>query len=793
MTPILTMKHTTTLVLALATSAAALVAQQPSPPPQPAPPAPYPVGNRLGLPILPAADGRFAPMSPNVKVYGSVYSAESCSYDAERGLIVVPNRGVSPNVRANDAWITLLNHDGSVHTSRWIGVQNAGGQRDSLTPPLVLNEPFGSDIVNGVLYLADRDGGTTPADTAVNVVRRFDLRTGAPMAGIRVPGAPWFNDIAVTGDGTVYGTATGAGQLWRVSPSGEARVFVQGAPLNRPNGVAIDGQGGIVVVNSGSDSVLTYSSAGTLVRTERAAQSGSDGIVIVPDGTKYVSSVVNGGVSRLRPGQRAELIAENIPNAASMCLDSGANQLVIPMNANNALAFVSLNETNDPFPEPIEATEGVIVVTLREFASLPDVAGVAARAMTLVEEPVSKRLFVSDMHGLLYALSADGKTVQPYLDLRDARWRVPVQSRGRERGMQSFVLHPQFAQRGAPGFGRFYTYTDITDQAPPADFRTPRDTSTHDLVLHEWKARTPSAAAYDGDAPRELMRFRQPYANHNGGAIAFNPTARAGSADFGMLYVSVGDGGSGGDPMGVAPNLGNAFGKLLRIDPLGTNGRNGRYGIPATNPFTSRAGVLPEIYAYGIRNAQRLGWDPKDGAMYLSDIGQNIVEEVSPVSAGANLGWNRWEGSYRYASARAVRTDSVRGDASVTYPVVEYGQIDPVLLSNASSASVGVVFYRSNAVPQLNGKMLFGDMPSGEMFHVSADRMPEGGQDAVRRVLFRTASNATPRKFLEIVQEKNVEQGKQGAQRADLRFDAASAGRVFVLNKADGVVRVVER
>lgn len=329
-----------TITLALVLLAAATDASAQQPPPSAA--RPYYVGNALGLPVVPAPDGIHAPISANVKVYGSVYSAESCSYDAERGLIVVPNRGVPQNVRTNDAWIALLNHDGSVHTPRWIGVQNSGPQRDSLIPALVLNEPFGSDIVNGVLYLADRDGDTGPDNTAVSVVRRFDMKTGAQLAGIRAQDAPWFNDIAVTSDGTVYGTATGAGQVWRVTPDGRAQVFIQGAPLSRPNGVALDRDGNVVVVNTGSDSVFTYSREATLLRTERAAQSGSDGIVIMPDGTKYVSSVLLGGVSRIRPGQAAELIAQNIPSAASMCFDAGARQLVIPMNANNALAFIKI-------------------------------------------------------------------------------------------------------------------------------------------------------------------------------------------------------------------------------------------------------------------------------------------------------------------------------------------------------------------------------------------------------------------------------------------------------------------
>jgi hypothetical protein len=317
---------------------------------QPQAPQPYSVGNRLGLPVAPAAAGTFEPISANVKVYGAIYSAESCSYDADRGVIVVPNRGVPQNVQTNNAWISFINHDGSVHTARWIGVQNPP-DRPSLTPPLVLNEPYGSDIANGKLYVADRDGGTTAGEPSVAVIRQFDMRTGAPAGEIRVDRVAWFNDIEVADDGTIYATQTGdrgdnanpdTWQVWKIAPNGTAAIFVQGAPLLQPNGVAIDTQGNIVVVNIGNDEVVTFSAAGKLIRTERAAQAGNDGLVIMRDGTKYVSSVVNGGVSRIRAGRPAELIARNIPSAASMCYDAGANQLVIPMNPNNGLAFIRL-------------------------------------------------------------------------------------------------------------------------------------------------------------------------------------------------------------------------------------------------------------------------------------------------------------------------------------------------------------------------------------------------------------------------------------------------------------------
>jgi len=332
-------------LLVAGAAAGVLLAQQAAPSPQP-----YFVGNRVGLPVNPAADGKFDPASAGVKMFGAIYSAESCSYDAERGVIVVPNRGVPQNVQTNNAWVSFINHDGSVHTARWIGVQ-APADRATLTPPLVLNEPYGSDIAKGLLYVADRDGGTNPNDPSVAVIRKFDMKTGAPAGEIKVDKVAWFNDLEVADDGTIYATVTGVGgqtpdpaswQVWKIAADGTASMFVQGAPLRQPNGVAIDEKGNVVVLNMGTDEILTFSPAAQLLKTEKAAQAGNDGLVIMPDGTKYTSSVQNGGVSRIRPGKPAELIASNIPSAASMCYDAGAKQLVIPMNPNNGLAFVPI-------------------------------------------------------------------------------------------------------------------------------------------------------------------------------------------------------------------------------------------------------------------------------------------------------------------------------------------------------------------------------------------------------------------------------------------------------------------
>ena len=148
----------------------------------------------------------------------------------------------------------------------------------------------------------------------------------------------------------------------------------------------------------------------------------------------------------------------------------------------------------------------------------------------------------------------------------------------------------------------------------------------------------------------------------------------------------------------------------------------------ASNPFVRKPGVLGEIYAYGVRNPQRFGWDPRNGNLFVADIGQDIVEELSLAPAGANLGWNKWEGSFGFISRQAVSLTNRRGDPSVTYPVAEYGQLDPLL--QPQSAVTGVHVYRHNAIPQLANLVLFGDFPSGEIFYIQADKLPSGGQDA---------------------------------------------------------------
>lgn len=262
-------------------------------------------------------------LRPNTRVFGGFFFAESCSYDPVRDLYVTPNAGNRGPGFENDGYVSLVHPDGSVHTLRWIGETRSG---------LTLHDPLGSDIEGGILYLADG-----------NAVRSFDLGTGTPGRAVVVEGATGFNDIEVGPDGTIFATQTRAPErIYRILPDGTASILVDGPPLSGPNGIAFDPDGNLVVVNVASADVLTLSPSGELLRTEQAHDDGNDGIVVLPDGTKYVSSVRFGSISRIRPGREAEVIATGIPSAASMCYDSRQNQLVIPMNNHNAMAFISL-------------------------------------------------------------------------------------------------------------------------------------------------------------------------------------------------------------------------------------------------------------------------------------------------------------------------------------------------------------------------------------------------------------------------------------------------------------------
>lgn len=273
------------------------------------------------------------------------------------------------------------------------------------------------------------------------------------------------------------------------------------------------------------------------------------------------------------------------------------------------------------------------------------------RPVALAARKGEARLYVAEQGGRLRA--TDGDVIV------DLSGEV---SGGNEQGLLGVAFHPS---------GR-WLYLDWTDTRG----------ATH---VTEW--------AFDGrraTGRRDVLTQEQPYANHNGGQLAFGPD--------GHLYVGLGDGGSAGDPQGNGQDLGTLLGKILRIDPRGRP-----YKVPRDNPFAGKDGARPEIWAYGLRNPWRFGFDRHSGDLWIGDVGQDEVEEVDRQPAaskgGENYGWNLREGG------RPFRGGTGRG---LTEPVITY----PLHKDGSCSVIAGYV-YRGAALPWLRGSFLYGDFCAG--------------------------------------------------------------------------------
>jgi glucose/arabinose dehydrogenase len=348
---------------------------------------------------------------------------------------------------------------------------------------------------------------------------------------------------------------------------------------------------------------------------------------------------------------------------------------------------VDLNTSGAPAPSP--------AATLAPIAENPPSLALEAVASG-ISEPISIEatpdgwLLVNERNGRVMAVNPDGETALA-LDLTD---RVLG---GGERGLLGLALHPEW-----PEIGRIFVhYTDRNG----------------DTVLSEFAATSTSdPPVLDRASERVLLQVAQPYANHNGGQLAFGPD--------GYLYFGLGDGGAGGDPLGNGQNPFTLLGAILRLDVS----EPGAYSIPEDNPFADGADGAPEVYLWGLRNPWRFSFDPATGQMWIADVGQSAYEELNrldPVAdAGANLGWNVMEGSHCYA-------DAACSSAGMLLPVAEYGR-------DLGCSITGGYVYRGQAIPDLGGWYLSGDYCSGRLFGVRSDA---AGEAVIPRVLLETGAN----------------------------------------------------
>lgn len=277
----------------------------------------------------------------------------------------------------------------------------------------------------------------------------------------------------------------------------------------------------------------------------------------------------------------------------------------------------------------------------------------------------SGRLFVVEQPGTIRVIEDGAVDPEPFLDIRD------LVSFGGERGLLGLAFHPDFAENR-------YFYVNYTRKRDGAS------------VVARFEARRNPARRLE--SRKTLLRFSQPFGNHNGGMLAFGPD--------GLLYIGAGDGGGGGDPGDRAQDPDELLGKILRIDVDG--GR--RYAIPDDNPFADGGGA-PEIFALGFRNPWRFSFDRAAGALRVADVGQGRREEAMVVKAGRNYGWRLREGSLCFRPSEGC-ADGVK----LVGPQVEYRH------AQGRCSITGGYVYRGRDIPALRGTYLYADFCSGEAF-----------------------------------------------------------------------------
>jgi len=480
------------------------------------------------------------------------------------------------------------------------------------------------------------------------------------------------------------------------------------------------------------------------------------------------------------------------------------------------VAFVAAQTISNPIPDAV--TKRGLQVEIKDLLRLPD-----TRKMRPVDQDVTPsgwarisyvrdlpdgRRFVNDSRGLLYVIDPNNQP-QVYANVAVA-FPNTVYNR-LESGFVSFAFHPEFARNGL-----FYT---VHGEQGPGNPRTPdfippgfteKDVTYHNIIT-EWRAANPAANTFDGTR-RELLREAHVVANltHPMGAAEFNPVAKPGDADYGLLYTSGSDHGfsNGGGPnantASQTQRLDSIMTAILRFDPRppkvtgGTKGL-GDYTVPIANKFASDGDpkTLGEIYAYGFRNAHRLSWDT-DGTLFATDIGMNHIEEINIVRNGENYGWMRREGYWENGRWRGgLLSDlfalpqevlSGREKDGLTYPVAMYDH-------NEGRAITAGFAYRGR-IAALRGKFVFGDIQNGRLFAADVaelkkadDGVPET-VTAIEEVQLYVRG-ATGNRMGVSMQELVDSTMGTSLSRADLHLSRTGDGELLLTSRQDGTIRML--
>jgi hypothetical protein len=512
-----------------------------------------------------------------------------------------------------------------------------------------------------------------------------------------------------------------------------------------------------------------------------------------------------------------------------------------------AAALPAVFAAASPSPLTLEIRDVVELPITGKLDGKGQTDGMLARVNALREEPGgATRLFVHDLNGPLYILDKASKKLSVYLDFNGREGHTGLFHRfayetGYANGLVSVQFDPDYRRNG-----RFYTVhiedpsvdapaapdaastpgLNVSGYEPTKVIATPGDI-LRDGVLIEWTDTNIGNTTFEGSA-RELMRVQLNTRIHPLGDLVFNPAARPGDADWRVLYVGCGDGGSGESRQAIRTNpqrLDTMVGKIHRIIPdLGAHesssvmSENGRYRVPNDNPFVATPGARPEIWAYGFRNPHRLTFAidpqaPANNRLIANSIGLHTWETVNIVHKGANYGYSMREGTEALQQDNKttkrpevdeipVRVTGTVTDGTVVphYPVIQYGHVP------GGGDAIGSGFlYRGKALPALRGKYVFSDISTGRIWY--ADYKEMLAADAARtqvtpqEVKLRWDKSTFDTMFPIVGIAYHTRGGKieklpgralvSGEGRADAQFAVDAGGELYILTKTDGTIRAV--
>ncbi|MEN2280715.1 PQQ-dependent sugar dehydrogenase [Algoriphagus sp. SE2] len=440
--------------------------------------------------------------------------------------------------------------------------------------------------------------------------------------------------------------------------------------------------------------------------------------------------------------------------------DSDLNSILSYLHTFETLPIEILGDTtSNLIPEKIK--DSGIRFELEFFAQLPasDTTPALAKMTKMEPIPGTDRLMINDQRIGIYEL-VDQKP-QLYLNLLEQRPDM-VSKPGWATGLGSFTFHPEFQENG-----RFYTAHTEPGGTKPSDFGYTDSLNVFmQWVLTEWKADSPNSKSFQGTS-REILRIDNASQAHGMQELTFNPNAKKGDEDFGLLYIGYGDGGTVEKRFAYISDHGGAgvYSSILRIDPTGSNSANGKYGIPTVNPFYGMQGKAGEVLAFGFRNPNRIFWN-ESGKLFATDIGQHSIEEINLIEPGKFYGWPIREGRFMINPFGSFRTlyplpkdDDKKG---VTYPLIQLEHDEAV-------AVIGGYFIPEG---KLKGNFVFGDIPTGRLFFADLDQKPYPEVKSM--------------KFVFEGRETTMEEIVGG--RVDLKFGIDAEKQVYIMSKNQGKI-----